>query len=188
MLRALSSLLLQHHRCWKHLHNGSETPPSKLQFIHDMLQSRSLTTSQMADTAECSERTIKNIRRNLQLFGSVHAPPNRVGRRQSLTPPMPEALCDHLLEKPGLYLDEMAIFLWDEFHILATTSSIRRALVSKGWSKKADQQKAKEQNAELREFYLHNLSSLNCIALFTLMNLDVINGLDSDGQAGLHSV
>jgi transposase len=71
---------------------------------------------------------------------------------------MLEALFDHLLEKPGLYLDEMVIFLWDEFQMIATTSSVRRALVSNGWSRKSARQKAKEQNAELREIYLHNLS------------------------------
>jgi hypothetical protein len=49
---------------------------------------------------------------------------------------MIEALCDHLSEKPGLYLDEMAIFLWDEFHTLVTASSTGRSLVAKGWSKK----------------------------------------------------
>ena len=142
-----------------HTHNmAPRLPPSKLHFIHDMIQSQSLTTSQMADAAGCSERTIKNIRRNLRLFGTVHAPPNRIGRRRSITQTMLEALCDHLLEKPGLYLDEMAIFLWGEFQMLATASSIRRALVSKGWSRKTTQQKAKEQNAELRELYLHNLS------------------------------
>ncbi|KAI2791665.1 hypothetical protein POX_c04532 [Penicillium oxalicum] len=112
----------------------------------------------MADAAECSDRTIKNVRRNLRLFGSVHAPSNRIGRRRSITPPMLESLCDHLLEKPGLYLDEMVVFLWDEFHTLATTSSIRRALTSKGWSKKTARQRAKEQSADLRELYLHNLS------------------------------
>lgn len=112
----------------------------------------------MADVAECSERTIKNIRRNLRLFGTVHAPPTRTGRMRSITPLMVNALCDHLLEKPGLYLDEMAVFLWDEFQILATTSSIRRALTFKGWSKKTTRQKAKEQNTELREWYLHNIS------------------------------
>ena len=134
-------------------------PPSKLRFISDMIESQSLTISQMADAAECSERTIKNIRRNLRLFGSVHAPQNHIGRRRSITPPILEALCDNLLEKPGLYLDEMAVFLWDEFQILATTSSIRRALMSKGWTRKSTQQNAKEQNAELRELYLHNLSA-----------------------------
>lgn len=42
--------------------------------------------------------------------------------------------------------------------MLATTSSIRRALTFMGWSKKTTRQRAKEQNAELRELYLHNLS------------------------------
>jgi hypothetical protein len=49
---------------------------------------------------------------------------------------MIEALYDHLSEKPGLYLNEMAVFLWDEFHTMITTSSIRRAPIAKGWSKK----------------------------------------------------
>jgi hypothetical protein len=71
---------------------------------------------------------------------------------------MIDALCDHLSEKPGLYFDEMAVFLWDEFHTMITTSSIRRALVAKGWSKKTARQYAKERNAYLRELYLHNLS------------------------------
>lgn len=33
--------------------------------------------------------------------------------------------------------------------------------MSKGWSKKTTQQKAKERNAELREIFLHNLSKFN---------------------------
>ncbi len=76
-----------------------------------MIQAQSLTRSQMAEAAECSEQTTKNIRRDLRLFGSVYAPKNHAGRRRSVTPLMLEALCDHLSEKPTLYLDEMAIFL-----------------------------------------------------------------------------
>jgi transposase len=71
---------------------------------------------------------------------------------------MLEALCEHLLEKPGLYLDEMVIFLWDEFEILVITSSISRALASYGWSKKNIQQREKERNADLRDAYLHAIS------------------------------
>ena len=74
-------------------------PSSRLHFIRDMIQAQSLTRSQMAEAAECSEQTIKNIRRNLRLFGSVRAPSNRIGRRRSVTPLMLEALCNHLLEK-----------------------------------------------------------------------------------------
>jgi hypothetical protein len=72
---------------------------------------------------------------------------------------MLEALCERLLEKPDLYQDEMVVFLWDEFRILVTTYSISRALASVGWSKKAARQIAKEQNAELRDYYLHTISS-----------------------------
>ena len=54
-----------------HLHiMAPRLPHSKLQFIRDIIQSQSLTTSQFADVAECSEHTIKNIRRNLRQFGS----------------------------------------------------------------------------------------------------------------------
>jgi hypothetical protein len=37
---------------------------------------------------------------------------------------MLEALCDYLLEIPSFYLDELAVFLWDEFGAIATASSI----------------------------------------------------------------
>jgi hypothetical protein len=51
------------------------------------------------------------------------------------------------------------------FAPLVTTSSIRRALVAKGWSKKSTRQQAREQNAELREWYLHNLSDFQSYQL-----------------------
>jgi hypothetical protein len=65
---------------------------------------------------------------------------------------------ERLIEKPELYQDEMVVFLYNEFDVLVTTSSISRALASAGWSKKAARRVAKEQNADLRDFYLHNLS------------------------------
>jgi hypothetical protein len=65
----------------------------------------------MAEEAECSKATIINIRRNLQQFGSVHTPPDRIGQKRTMTPLIVEALCKHLSEKPGPYLDEITIFL-----------------------------------------------------------------------------
>jgi hypothetical protein len=49
---------------------------------------------------------------------------------------MLEALCDHLLEKPGLYLDETVVFLWDEFGIFVAAYAIGRGLSSIGWVQK----------------------------------------------------
>jgi hypothetical protein len=70
---------------------------------------------------------------------------------------MLDALCEHLLERPDQYLDEMVVFLWDEFAVLVTKSSVSRALARLSWSRKTVRRVAKEQNPDLRDFYLYNL-------------------------------
>ncbi|OQD86930.1 hypothetical protein PENSOL_c082G07324 [Penicillium solitum] len=131
---------------------------SSLVLIHDMITSEELTTSQMADAAGCSKRAIIRIRSNLQLFGSIKAPLIKAGRPRSIKPVMMEALCDHLLEKPDLYLHEMQIFFLDEFEASVPKSTISDALRRTGWSKKTARQKAKERNADLRDDYCHLVS------------------------------
>jgi transposase len=134
---------------------------STLELIHDMIKSNELTAAQMAEAAGCSERTITRLRSSLRLFGSMKAPSNKGGRPRSLPPNMVQALCDHLLEKPHLYLDEMAIYLWDEFQTQVTTCAIRRALQYAGWSKKKARQKARERNPDLRDEYFHLISDFS---------------------------
>ena len=90
----------------------------------------------------------------------------------------------HILEKPDLYLDEMAVFLWDDFQTMVTTSSIRRALVAKRWSKKTSRQRAREQNADLRDYYLQDLSDFYSYHLVYVGEPGVVRGLDSGGPAG----
>lgn len=126
--------------------------------IYDMISSKSLTTSQLAEAAGCSKHSIITISANLRMFSDVRAPLIPSGRPRIISPVMLEALCDHLLEKPDLYLDEMAEFLYDEFNIYASTYTISRALRSHGWTKKMAQQMAQERNADLRDYYLHQLS------------------------------
>lgn len=131
---------------------------SQHEMIRDMMVGSSLKSIDLAAAAGCSDRTIRNIRSNLRCFGSTNAPPNRGGRRRRITPVMLEALKDKLLEKPGMYQDEMVLFLYDEFDILVNISAVSRALASAGWTKKATRQVAKGRNADLRDYYLHNLS------------------------------
>jgi hypothetical protein len=71
---------------------------------------------------------------------------------------MLSTLLEQLIEKPELYQDEMAIFLYNEFDVVVTTPTISRALALAGWSRKAVRRVAKERNVDLRDFYLHNLS------------------------------
>lgn len=123
------------------------------QMICDMILSRTLTQKQMAEAAHCSERGIQRIARNLRLFGTTKAPSNGAGRRRRITDHMLDILCEYLLVKPGLYQDEMAVFLYDEFGIYVTTSDISKALKSIKWSKKASRQVAQERNADLRDYH-----------------------------------
>lgn len=143
-----------------------------------MISSGKYTDNQIASVARCSKRTIRRMRSNLRCFGSTKAPPNTVGRPKTITPPMFSALCDRLIEKPGMYRDEMVVFLWDEFETLVTTSSIGRALTSAGWTKKVIRRIAQERNADLRDFYLYQLSA------FSSYHLVYIDESGCDKRAG----
>lgn len=129
--------------------------------VHMTLSKKRLTISQMAKVAKCSERSVTNIRRNIRVFGDSRSPPVPAGQPSIITPVMLDALCDHLAEKPGLYVEEMALFLWDQFEVLPSSSSVKRALTRAGWTKKKAQQRAKEQNPQLRDFYQHKLSEFS---------------------------
>jgi hypothetical protein len=129
--------------------------------IHYMISSESLTTSQMAEAADCSKRSIITISGNLKIFGDVRAPLIPGGPPHVITLIMLEALCEHLVEKLDLYLDEMVEFLQDEFHLLVSTYTISRAVRLHGWSgwtKKVARRITQERNADLRDYDLYQLS------------------------------
>lgn len=64
--------------------------------------------------------------------GSTKAPSIGVEQPRSIIPLMLEALCEHLLEKTGLYQDKIVLFLLDEFKTLVMPFSIGRVLASIG--------------------------------------------------------
>jgi hypothetical protein len=163
---------------------------SQHQLIRDMILSGSLKQADMAAVAGCSERTIRAIATNLRLFGRTKAPPNGTGQRRRITPQMLAALHDHLLEKPGLYRDEIAVFLCDEFGVLVAVSSISRALADTKWSKKTIRRIAQERNADLRDLYLYNLSEFRSYHIISCTSTSpaVINELASGELAGPLSV
>ena len=135
--------------------------PAKRILIRDMIKDGGFKNEEIAEAASCTDRTVKAIDRNLRLFGSTTAPPNRGGRPRSITPAMLHSLLEHLGPEPDLYLEEMVEYFWSEFRVRITKSSVSRTLRSVGWSKKNIRRVAKERNAELRNFYLYKLSSFH---------------------------
>jgi transposase len=138
---------------------------SQRQLIHDMIVSKSLTAAQMADVAGCSIRSVKYIRSNLRSFGTVKAPWNGGGRPRYITPSMLDTLLQHLLEKPDRYIDEMILFLLDEFDVSVSASAVSRALKAARWSKKTCRRVAKGRNADLRDYYMYKLSAFHSYQL-----------------------
>jgi DNA-binding Xre family transcriptional regulator len=95
-----------------------------------MLKNRRLTATQMATKVGCSKRTIQRLQQNMRYYNDTKAPSTRVGRRQSITPHVLDALCGKLLVEPGLYQDEIARFVHHEFSIKVSQASVSRALAS----------------------------------------------------------
>lgn len=136
---------------------------AQLDMLHDMLSGKSqgehtLTDAQIAEAIPCSTRTVRHARSNLLLYGSTRAPSNGGGRPSSISPLMLTALFDELDRDPCMCQRDMASFLSREFKVTVSHDCIGRALRKAGWSKKATQNVAKEQNVDLREEHIYELS------------------------------
>jgi hypothetical protein len=70
--------------------------------IRDMIISK-FANATIARVVRCSTRSVQKIRLNLLCFGTTKAPPNGVGRRRTITPPILSALLERLVENPELY-------------------------------------------------------------------------------------
>ena len=114
----------------------------------------------IAEAAECSRNAVSHIRTNLHYFGDTTAPRNPSGRCRSLTPDMRRALLGYLEVWPDRYLDELAVYLADDFDVLVSTSTISRELRRARFSKKLNRRIARQRDAELRNLYLYNISSM----------------------------
>jgi arginine repressor len=82
-----------------------------------------------------------------------------------MTPHVLDALREKLLAEPGLYQDEMARFIYNEFGIEVSQASVSRALASIKWSKKTTRQVAQEQNADSQSYYFHKVSQFRSYQL-----------------------
>ena len=71
------------------------------QLIRDMIADGLFSYREITRAARYSRGAIKAISVNLRLFGSTTAPLNSRGRRRSITPPILDALLQHLLKKPN---------------------------------------------------------------------------------------
>ena len=122
--------------------------------IQDMIEHGGFTLKQIFFSAGCSIHAVASIRDNTSVFGASEAPTQRAGPPSSITPEMRHALCEFLSKRSDRYLEEMRAYMHATSGVLVSVSTISRTLKTMRWSKKKNRRRAKEQNADLRDFYM----------------------------------
>lgn len=84
-----------------------------------------------------SRSQINRMRNNWHEYGEVVSQAKKIqGRLRRMNREMELDLLDFLEYKPTSYLDEMCWFLFDEFEIVWSTSTVSRVLHELAWSQK----------------------------------------------------
>jgi transposase len=117
---------------------GRNVAPSQRVKAVEMLKLGLYKDEVIAVACSTSSRAVRRYRENLELFPEYEgrSPPTKNGPARLIEPQAFDALIDHLIRKPSTYLDEMAVFLADEFGIDVSISVISRTLQMYNWSKK----------------------------------------------------
>lgn len=94
-------------------------------------------TSFIHTATTVSVTQINRMRRNWEKSGEV-TPPKHVDQGRPLV--LAEDIVDDLLfflsQRPTAYLDEMKWFIWDEYEIEVSETTIWRALQKRNWTRK----------------------------------------------------
>jgi transposase len=153
--------------------------------MHDMIQAASLKDKEIVSVVNCSTRTVRSARANHRVFGSVTAPNNVRGRHSAFPTHVLAALLDHLLNKPDLYLDEMAEFVWDQYEVAVSVASVQRALTACKWTKKKNRRVARERDPALRDACMYELSEYRSFQLVFVdeSGSDTLAGIRRTGWA-----
>lgn len=132
--------------------------PSQREQVYAMIL-RELPNNVIAETVGCSERAVRRIQSRLRRYGTTTSPPNRIGCEMKITPLIRDALFEQLKKRPDIFRYKMINFLYDNFGLEVSPTTISRTLKTEGWSRKTNGRVAKQRNLDLRELYLYKLSN-----------------------------
>ncbi|KAF4547214.1 Hypothetical protein D9617_52g060350 [Elsinoe fawcettii] len=116
-----------------------------------MLGTGLFTNQQIADSCSISKRSVMRYKANLRLFGSAESPYTLRGPLRLIDPIALSALLQVLIYKPTMSLDEMGVYLYDQYGVAASLPTVHRASTEIGWSRKATRRVAAQRCQELRD-------------------------------------
>ena len=88
------------------------------------------------DATGVSIRQLRKMRHNWEHFSEVAKPQLASGRRKKMNQQQIEQLLMYLDQRPTSYLDEICWFLYDEFDVLVSESTVSRTLKQMAWNRK----------------------------------------------------
>ncbi|CAI0652875.1 unnamed protein product [Colletotrichum noveboracense] len=139
----------------------SKTQRVELQsIIVDKLQGKEVITDiEIAQAVvPCTTRTIRTARANILRHGTINPPRKAMGRPRVMTENMWLALKNQLERNPCMSQQDMANFLFRQYQVKLSRSTIGRAVKKAGLTKKVTQNVAKEQSQDLRDDYFERRS------------------------------
>merc|ERR1712000_724672 len=106
----------------------------------------------------CSTRSVCNARSNSLQHGTIDAPSKPLRRPREITENMCLALQAKLQECSGMSQQAQANYLYQEYGVRVSRSTIGRWVKRTGWSRKVTATYAKEQHPTLRDDYIYRRS------------------------------
>ena len=132
---------------------GHELGPSTLQTVLDRIQI-GVNDTQIWRQTGVARMSTRIYRRNLVAWGQPHAPwCVKTGRPTILCEVHRVRLRGYLKGRPQAYLEEIRDWLYDEFDLELSISSVSRELKKMKWSRKVASKKALEQSEPLRRVF-----------------------------------
>ena len=110
-------------------------------------------------------RAVRRIRSTYARYGTATKPSKRTGPDRKITPLMPEALLHRLAKEEDMTRREMALFLYNEYGVDISQTTITRAMQSQHITWKIMRRVALQQRPELRHFFQYSSTSLVSILL-----------------------
>lgn len=133
----------------------------------------------------CSRDCIIKIRRNLKQWGTPYPPrTQRLGRPATLRSFQRRRFQEFLRDRPGAYLEEMKIWLFDEFDISTSTGTIYRELTAMRWSRKIAIKQAREQSDALRRVFRARVAQNYTAAQIVALDESACNERTGDRKYG----
>lgn len=109
---------------------------------------------EVAAATGVDRHTVAKLRLSLEYWGQCCPPPTvRLGRPRLLLQAQLDALAEYLHGRPSAYLEEMQDYLYKEFDIEASISTVWRALGLLNYTRKLATKRAREQSEPLRRVY-----------------------------------